>query len=155
MRVTRPGRQRSRLRRQEADRERLREPGVHELVGQLLAERHAQLHLDQVDAGRPADEVGHLPARDPRRALDDEHAAVRMRDQLRECDARLQAERAHGARRDALRLLELVAVDGRRVDVDPADAEPDAGRPAPVRERQGDRLAGARERRCRSSPSPR
>ena len=118
---------------------------VHELVGQLLAERHAQLHLDQIDAGRPADEVGHLAARDPRRALDDEHAAVRMRDQLRECDARLQAERAHGVRRDALRLLELVAVDGRRVDVDPADAEPDAGRPQPVGERQRDRLAGARE----------
>ena len=118
---------------------------LHELVGQLLAERHPQLHLDQVDAGRPADEVGHLAARDPRRALDDEHAPVGMRDQLREGDARLQAERVHGVRRDALRLFELVAVDGRRVDVDPADAEPDAGRAQAVRERQGDRLAAARE----------
>ena len=56
-----------------------------------------------------------------------------------------QPERVHRVRRDALRLFELVAVDRRRVDVDPADAEADAGRAQPVGERQRDRLAAARE----------
>ena len=31
-----------------------------------------QLHLDEVDADRVPDEVGHLAAGDPRRALDDD-----------------------------------------------------------------------------------
>ena len=56
-----------------------RKRGRHELVGQLLAERHAQLHLDQVDADRVPHEVGHLPAGDARGALDDDDAAVRRR----------------------------------------------------------------------------
>ena len=70
----------------------------------------------------------------------------------------------HGVGRDALRLLELVAVDRRRVDVDPADAEADARRAQPVGERQRDRLAaardhdpvhlGARRRTPRGSPRP-
>ena len=46
-------------------------------------------------------------------------------------------------RRDPLRLLELVAVDRRRVDVDPADAEADPRRPQPVGQRQRPRLAVA------------
>ena len=46
-------------------------------------------------------------------------------------------------RRDPLRLLELVAVDRRRVDVDPADAEADPRRTQPVGQRQRPRLAVA------------
>ena len=96
------GRQRPGLGGQEADRERLPEARQHELVRQLLAERHPQLHLDQVDADRVAHEVGHLPAGDPRRALDHDHAAVGRRDQLRERDPGLAARaRAPSARRPA------------------------------------------------------
>ena len=91
------------------------------------------------------DEVGHLPARDPRRALDDDDAPVACRDQLREARSRPEAERVHGVRGDALRLLELLRRDRRRVDVDPADAEADPRRPQAVGERQRDRLAVARD----------
>ena len=75
----------------------------------------------------------------------------RRRDQLRERDPVREPERVHGVRRDALRLLELVAVDRRRVDVDPADAEADARRAQPVGERQRDRLAVRARSRSRSS----
>ena len=62
---------------------------------------------------------------------------------------------SHGARRDALRVLELVAVGRRRVDVDPADAEADPGRPQPVRERQRPRPRRRARSRSRSSRCPR
>ena len=68
--------QRARLRGEEADRERLREAGKRELVGDLLAERLAQRDLDEVDADRVPHEVGHLPAGDARRHLDHGDAAV-------------------------------------------------------------------------------
>ena len=119
-------RQRARLRRQEADRERLLEARQRELVGHGLAERLPERHLDEVDADRVADEVGHLAARDPRRHLDHRDAAVGDGDQLRERDAVAQPERVHRLHRDLLGERELVAVDRRGVDVDPADAEADA-----------------------------
>src|SRR5262249_18512826 len=55
---------------QEADREWLLEPRHDELVPQLLPEREAELDLDEVDADRVPDEVGHLAAGDPSRTLD-------------------------------------------------------------------------------------
>ena len=63
--------QRARLRGEEPDCERLREPGERDVVGDGLAERLPQRDLDEVDADRVAHEVGHLSARDARRDLDD------------------------------------------------------------------------------------
>ena len=91
------------------------------------------------------DEIGHLAARDPRRHLDDPHRAVVRDDQLREGDPVAQAERVHRVHRDPLCLGEHVRVDRGGVDVDPADAEADPGRPQPVGERQRERLAAARD----------
>src|SRR5207253_3796180 len=127
----------------EAGRGRLPEVRMHELVRQLLAERHPQLHLDEIDADRMTHEIRHLPAGDPRRALDDDDAAVRPGDQLWERDARAESERVDRVHGYALRFVETVAVHGRRVDVDPPDAEPDPRRTQPVRERQRNRLAVA------------
>ena len=56
-----------------------------------------------------------------------------------------EPEHLDGARGDALRELELVAVGRRRVDVDPADAEADPGWPQPVRERHDLGRAAARD----------
>ena len=67
--------------------------------------------------------------------------SVRVRDQLGEGDPVPEPEHLDGPRRHPLRERELIAVGGRRVDVDPADAEADAGRPQPVGERHD--LGGA------------
>ena len=75
--------------------------------------------------------VGHLTAGDARGHLHDQHALVGD-EQLRERDPVAQAQRVCRVRGDALRLCERVAEDRRRIDVDPADAEPDAGRPEAV-----------------------
>ena len=135
------GRQRAGLGGEEPDRERLLEARPRDLVGHRLAEREPQRDVDEVDAGRVTHEVGHLASRDPGRDLDDGDRAVRMGDQLRERDPVAKAEHLDGARRDALRELELVAVGRGGVDVDPADAEADPGRPQPVGERH--HLGGA------------
>ena len=68
-----------------------------ELVRHLVAERLAERDLDQVEADRVAGEVGHLPAGDARRDLDDAHDAVVADEQLRERDPVAQPERAHRA----------------------------------------------------------
>ena len=135
IRVTRPVGSGPGVGGEEADRERLLEQRPRDLVGNGLAEREPQGDVDEVDAGRVADEVGHLAAGDPGRDLDDGDRAVGVRDQLREGDPVAEPEHLDGAGRDALRELELVAVGRGRVDVDPADAEADAGRSQPVRER--------------------
>ena len=75
---------------------------MHELVGQFLAEGHPDLHLDEVDADPVAHEIRHLPAGNPRRTLDDDHAAVGRRDQLRESDAGAHAEGGRCAARHVL-----------------------------------------------------
>jgi len=75
---------------------------VHELVGQLLAERHPDLHVDEIHADGEPHEVGHLPAGDPCCALDHLHAPVGCGDQLRERDRVVQAKRMHGVHRNAL-----------------------------------------------------
>ena len=72
-------RQRPRLGGEEADRRRARVARHDELVGHLLAERLPERDLDEVDAERVEGEVGHLPARDARRDLDDERLAVARR----------------------------------------------------------------------------
>ena len=136
-----PGGERSRLGREEANRERLLELRQHELVGKLVAERHSDLHLDQIDAGRDAHEVGHLAAGDARGTLDDDHPAVPRGDQLRKRDARPQAECVHGVHGHSLRFVELLAVGRRRIHVDPANAEADAGGPQPVGQCQRNRRA--------------
>ena len=87
--------------------------------------------------------------------LDDDDLARRRRDQLREGDPVREPERAHRVRRDALRLLELVAVERRRVDVDPADAEADARRPQAVGQRQRRSPRRRGRSRSRSSRCPR
>ena len=145
MRAHLAGRQRARLRGQEADRERLRERGGRELVGNRLAEREAERHLDEVDADGVAHEVGHLPAGDARRDLDDTHRAVVVDEQLREGDAVASPSARTACAATCSAALERVAVDRRRVDVDPADAEADAGRAQPVGERERRDLAVARD----------
>ena len=65
------GGQRAGRRREEPDRERLREPRERELVGNVLAESLANRDLDHVDADRVAHEIGHLTAGDARGDLDD------------------------------------------------------------------------------------
>ena len=104
--------------------------------GHRLAERLPERDLDEVDADGVPDEVGHLPAGNPRRA-------PRRRRRRRPASAiscgnaipsrRPSACTACTATRSGSR--ELVAVDRRRVDVDPADAEADARRAQPVGER--------------------
>ena len=66
-----PGRQRPGLRGEEPDRERLREAREGDVVGDVLAERLQERHLDEVDADGVPHEVGHLAAGDARRDLDD------------------------------------------------------------------------------------
>ena len=135
IRVTRPVGSGPRLRREEADRERLLEPWTGHLVGHGLAECEAECDVDEVDSGRVTHEVGHLPARDPRRDLDDRHRPVGVGDQLRKGDPVAEAEHLDGPCGNVLRALQLVAVDGGRIDVDPADPEADPGRSEPVGER--------------------
>ena len=119
--------------------------GQRDLVGNGLAEREPQGDVDEVDAGRVADEIGHLAARDPRRHLDDRDRAVRVRDELREGDPVAQAEHLDGSGGDPLRELELVAVGRRGIDVDPADAEADPRRPQPIGQRHDLGRAAARD----------
>ncbi len=121
--------------RQEANRERLLEPRPRDLVGYRFAERESEGDVDEVDTGRVAHEISHLTARDPRRDLDDRNGAVGVRDQLGKGDPVAQPQYLDRAGSDAFRELELVAVGGRRVDVDPADAEADARRSQTVGER--------------------
>jgi hypothetical protein len=89
-------------------------------------------------------EVGHLPARDPRRHLDDPRVPL-GRDHLGEGDAVAQPERVHGVDGDALGLAERVRVERRGVDVGPADAEADPRRPQPIGERQQLDVTAARD----------
>ena len=82
-------------------------------------------------------------------------AAVGRRDQLRERDPGARGRARAPPRRDPFRLLELGAVDARRVEVDPADAEarPRAGAAG---RRASARCTRRRARsRSRSSPCPR
>ena len=76
--------------------------GSATLVGNVLAERLPQRDVDEVDADRVAHEVGHLPAGNPRRDLDDGDAAVREAMSCGKAIAVAQAERAHGVGGDAL-----------------------------------------------------
>ena len=74
----------------------------HELVRHLLAERLPQRDLDEVDADRVADEVGHLAAGDPRRDLDDARPSRRRRRSAAGTRSRRAARaRARRARRRA------------------------------------------------------
>ena len=93
-------------------------------------------------------EVGHLAAGDPCGDLDRGHLSVGRRDELRERDPVPEAERRDGPLGGPLGERELVRVDRRRVDVDPADAEADTRRPQPVGERQEAGLAAA----CHDDP---
>ncbi len=102
-RVTRPVGQRPGRGGEEADRERLREARQGDVVGNVLAEREAERELDEVDADRVTNEVGHLAAGDPRRDLDDGHAAVGRRDQLRERDPVAEPERRRRLARPSAR----------------------------------------------------
>jgi hypothetical protein len=73
-----------------------------------------------------AHEVGHLPARDPRRAPRRRARPVGAAISCGNAIPSRRPERVTAWRRRA-RTRELVAVDRRRVDVDPADAEADPG----------------------------
>ena len=120
--------------------------GCDELVGDVDAERLPERDLDEVDADGVAREVGHLPAGDPRRDLDDAALAVGRDDQLRERDPVPQAERVNRRDGGLLRARELIAEQRRRVEVRPPDAEADPRRPQPVGQRQQLDLAVARDR---------
>ena len=137
------GRQRPRLCREEADRERLLESGERDLVQHLVAERLAQRDLDEIDSDGVPDEVGHLPSGNARGDLHHRDATVRRRDQLRERDRVAEAECAYRLDCRPLGERELIAVDGRRVHVDPADAEADSRGTETVRERHESRLQAA------------
>ena len=91
-------------------------------------------------------QVRHLPAGDPRRALDEVRVVVLADDQLRERDAVLEPERVHGRDRRLLRFCEWIGEEPRGIDVDPADAEADPRRPQSIRKRQRRHLATARDR---------
>ena len=130
--------------------------GMHELVGQLLAERHAGA------APRPGRRRRRWRTRSaicpPGIRAAHSTTTTRARRARRSAAgtrSRLEPERAHRVRRDALGLLELVAEDRRRVDVDPADAEADPRRPQPVGERQRRSPRRRARSRSRSSRSPR
>src|SRR5207247_422959 len=119
----------------EPDRERLGETGEGDIVRHRLAERLADGDLDQVDPDGVLHEIGHLTAGDPSRDFHHLDATVLGGDQLWEGDAVLQPEGAYGLAGDPAGCAQLLAVDGRWVDMDPADAEADAGGPEPVGER--------------------
>ena len=114
----------------------MRESRPRDLVRDILTERLPESDVDEVDSDRVTDEVGHLPARDPRGDLDDPDLAVVGDDQLRERDAVLEAERAHCLNGGPLGCLEPVGEERRRIPVDPADAEAHARRPEPVGQRE-------------------
>ncbi len=139
-RIDAPGRQRPGRGGEEADREGLLEAGQRKVVGDLLAEGLTHCDLDDVHPDRMPHEVSHLPAGDASRHLDDHDAPVGRRDELRERDPVAEAERADGVHGDLAGAGELLVRDRRREDVDPADAEPDAGRAQSVGERQEQRL---------------
>ncbi len=119
--------------------------GSGELVLDVLAEGLAKRDLDEVDADRMADEVGHLAAGDACGDLDDHDPTVRGCDELRKGDAVTEPERSDGIDGDLLGSLELVGGDRRGVDVHPADPEADSRWAEPVGERQQRRLASARD----------
>jgi hypothetical protein len=93
-------------------------------------------------------EVGHLPAGDPRRDLDHQDPTVRMGDQLWKADAVAQAESEQRALDELLGSRRCVLVERGRVRVDPADRKALAGRPQAIGERQlrDDAVANDRHR---------
>jgi hypothetical protein len=93
-------------------------------------------HLDHVDTDRVAYEVAHLAACDSRGDLDDCDPSVRSRDELGKRDAGPQPESPNGVDRNLLCATKLLAVRGWWVEMHPSDAEADARRPQPVRERE-------------------
>ena len=82
------------------------------------------------------DEVGHLTAGDAGGNLDHLHAAVGSGHQLWEGDARAEAERLDRVQDELLGHRQAGPVQRRRIEMDPADGEADAGRAEPVRKRQ-------------------
>jgi hypothetical protein len=133
--------QRPRLSGEEADRKRLRELRQRELVGNVLAQSLQDRDVHHVDADRMPHEVGHLASGDTSRDLDHDYTAVGRCDELWERDAVVQPERTRRLRRDLPRSSQLLAVDRRWVDVDPAHSEPDPWRTQAVGEGQERRLA--------------
>ena len=90
-------------------------------------------------------EIGHLATGNPRCHLDDRHRSVRVSDQLRKRDPVTEAKHLDCAAGDALGEIELIAVGGRGVDMDPSDPEADPGRSQPVGKRQHLGLAVPRD----------
>ena len=91
-----------------------------------VAERELQGDLDQVDAGRVAGEIGHLPARDASRHLDELTPPRRRRSPAgRRSHCSGPSHGRHGRRRARPRAG--CPRQRRGIDVDPADAESDSG----------------------------
>jgi len=106
--------------------------GLHQ-VKWLPNSFRARVIIWEYTAERVLEQLGHHPP-DPRRALDDEHPSVLGRDQLGERDPALEPERERRVGGDPVRGVEQLPSEVRRVEMDPAHAEAEPGRPEPVAE---------------------
>ena len=127
---------------EEADRDRALARREDQVVRHRPPERGLDRDVVQLDAGREADEVGHLPRGDPRRGLDDVDIPG-SDDQLHEGDAVDQPEGAHGVTRDVVRTLEHLRLQRGRIQMDPSDPEAGPRGPQAIRKRDQVRLAVA------------